>query len=432
MSPAETLFVFFGDDDVACGQLRRVDDGRVRFRSVEGTTRRLSHSLPLTLGDTEVDGVFFENLLPDGVERERLARRLGVSDASTFRLLEAVGGDCAGAISILPTPTRPSSSSSSLFSPALRPLEHALLAEIEAHGVAPTLVTHGLRLSLAGAQSKLAVVVDGEARGDALWLPLGSTASTHILKLPNPSFAHLVDNEHFVMTLARHAGLTAPSTRLLTLPSGRPALLVERFDRVGGQRVHQEDFCQAAGLHPTRKYEVDGGPGLAGIVEILTSASVEPLDPLALVRLQAFNVVVGNNDGHAKNLALLREPAVRLAPPYDLVCTRAWPQLSGNLALSVGGTFDAGNVGPRAWATFAAQARMSAKAVVAAAADVTDRVAAALPAARAEAIDDGADAGVVVHLAGLIEGFVRRSRHLHDVERPEPRVRKIPRRRPST
>ncbi len=92
MSPAETLFVFFGDDDVACGRLRRVDDGRVRFRYVEGATRRLSHSLPLSLGDAEVDGVFFENLLPDGVERERLARRLGVSDASTFRLLEAVGG----------------------------------------------------------------------------------------------------------------------------------------------------------------------------------------------------------------------------------------------------------------------------------------------------------------------------------------------------
>lgn len=428
MSPAETLFVFFGADDVACGQLRRVDDGRVRFRYLERTTHRLSHSLPLTLGDAEVDGVFFENLLPDGVERERLARRLGVSDASTFRLLEAVGGDCAGAISILPTATRSSSSSP----PAVRPLEPALLDEIEAHGVAPALVTHGLRLSLAGAQSKLAVVVLGDGHGNQLWLPLGSTASTHILKLPNPSFSHLVDNEHFIMTLARHAGLPAPSTRLLPLPSGRPALLVERFDRVDGRRLHQEDFCQAAGLHPTQKYEVDGGPGLAGIVEILTSASVEPLDPLALVRLQAFNVIVGNNDGHAKNIALLREPVVRLAPPYDLVCTRAWPHLSGTLALSVGGTFDAGNVGPRAWATFAAQTRMSAKAVVAAAADVTERVAAALPAARAEAVDDGADAGVVAHLAGLIAGSVQRSRHLHDAERPEPRARKAPRRRSAT
>jgi serine/threonine-protein kinase HipA len=422
MSPAETLFVFFGADDEACGQLRRADDGRVRFRYVEGATRRLSHSLPLTLGTAEVDGVFFENLLPDGIERERLARRLGVSDASTYRLLEAVGGDCAGAISILPTSTRPSPS------PSLRPLEPSLLAEIEAHGVAPALVTLGLRLSLAGAQSKLAVVVDG----DQLLLPLGSTASTHILKLPNPSFSHLVDNEHFVMTLARHARLQAPSTRMVSLPSGRPALLVERFDRSGGRRLHQEDFCQARGLHPTRKYEVDGGPGLATIVEILTSASVEPLDPLALVRIQAFNVVVGNNDGHAKNLALLREPDVRFAPPYDLVCTRAWPHLSGALALSVGGIFDAGNVGPRAWATFAAQTRMSAKAVIAVAADVTERVAAALPGARAEAVDDGADAGVVAHLAGLIEGFVQRSRHLHAVERPEPRVRRAPRARPST
>lgn len=415
MSPADTLFVFFGADDVACGQLRRVDDGRVRFRYAAGATRRVSHSLPLSLGDAEVDGVFFENLLPEGAERERLARRLGVSDASTFSLLVAVGGDCAGAISILPSPMRSSS-----LSPELRPLEPALLAEIEAHGVSPTLVTHGLRLSLAGAQSKLALV----AGRDGLFLPLGSTASTHILKLPNPSFSHLVDNEHFIMTLARRAGLKAPATRLVPLPSGQPALLVERFDRAAGHRLHQEDFCQALALHPTRKYEVDGGPGLAKIVDVLTAASVEPLDPLELVRLQAFNVVVGNNDGHAKNLALLREPGVRLAPPYDLVCTRAWPQLSRRLALSVGGTFDPGNVGPRAWATFAARARLSTKAVVATAADVTEHVAAALPAAQEEAIADGANAGVVVHLGRLIGTFVERSRHLHAVERPEPRARK--------
>jgi hypothetical protein len=152
-------------------------------------------------------------------------------------------------------------------------------------------------------------------------------------------------------------------------------------------------------------------------VGVLTAARVEP-------RWQAFNVVVGNMDGHAKNLALLREPTVRLAPPYDLVCTQAWPHPSQRLALSVGGTFDAGNVGPRAWATFAEQAQMSARAVIAAAADMTERVAAALPAAQSRAVEDGANAGVVAHVGGLIGGFVARSRHLHAVERPEPRARR--------
>lgn len=418
---AEVLFVFFGDDERPCGQLTRLDDGRVNFRYAANATRQVSHSLPPARAEVDVDGVFFENLLPDGAERERLARRLGVSDGSTFSLLLAVGGDCAGAISILPTSTRPSPSAS----PSRRALTPSLLTEIEAHGVAPLLISQGLRLSLAGAQSKLAVIADG----DELFLPMGAAASTHILKLPNASYSHLVDNEHFIMTLARRAGLRAPPTRLIRLPSGRPALLVERFDRAAEKRLHQEDFCQALARHPTRKYEVDGGPGLADVVDVLTAASVEPLDPLDLVRWQSFNVVVGNMDGHAKNLALLREPTVRLAPPYDLVCTRAWPHLSKSLALSVGGTFDAGNVGPRAWATFAAQARMSAKAVVAAALETVDRVDAGLLSAQAEAIGHGAHAGVVNHLAEMIAAFVERSRRLHAVERLEPRTRPRARRR---
>ena len=259
---ADELFVFFGEDVAPCGVVRRVDDGRVRFRYVEQATRRISHSLPLTIGTNEVDGVFFEGLLPEGVERERLARRLGVSDASTFALLAAVGGDCAGALSLHESSTRPAAT---LAPPSLRALDESLFAQIEEHGTAPTIVTHGLRLSLAGAQGKLAVVVQEDGR---LALPVGTTPSTHILKFPNRDFAGLVDNEHFVMTLARLAGLPAPATRLVPLPSGRRALLVERFDRSAGRRIHQEDFCQALALPPPRKYEADGGPGLAACVDV--------------------------------------------------------------------------------------------------------------------------------------------------------------------
>ena len=302
----DVLWVFWGDDEQPCGLVRRDASGAgVTFRYLEGNTHRISHSLPVeTVGD--VAGVFFEGLLPDGVERERLARRLGVSDASTFALLAAVGGDCAGALSLHATEERPKPSGV-----ATRPLDTTLLREVEENGPLPTIVAHGLRLSLAGAQAKLAVVLHDDG---TLGAPEGRTPSTHILKLPNRDYRSVVDNEHFVMTLAKNAGLVVPRTRLWKLPSGANALLVERFDRRGSQRLHQEDFCQATGLHPARKYEGDGGPSLAKIVDVLTAASSEPLDPLRLVAMQAFNIAVANNDGHAKNFALVREPSVSLAP----------------------------------------------------------------------------------------------------------------------
>ena len=75
----------------------------------------------------------------------------------------------------------------------------------------------GIRLSLAGAQPKLPVVIeDGE-----LSLPLNTAAATtHIVK-PEPSrFPGLVDNEAFCMELARAVGLPAATTHKRTTVSG--------------------------------------------------------------------------------------------------------------------------------------------------------------------------------------------------------------------
>ena len=100
-SPDDELLVFWDQDVEPVGLVRRAASGvGATFRYLSSQTpptRRVSHSLPVSLGTTEVEATFFEGLLPDGVQRERLARRLGVSDASTFTMLRAVGGDCEGA-----------------------------------------------------------------------------------------------------------------------------------------------------------------------------------------------------------------------------------------------------------------------------------------------------------------------------------------------
>lgn len=107
-------------------------------------------------------------------------------------------------------------------------------------------------------------------------------------------------------------------------------------------RLHQEDLCQALGRPPHLKYEREGGPSFTACFERVRSVSSEPVvDARTLLRWQAFNVMAFNADGHAKNLSLLHGPGgVRLAPLYDLVCTRAWPRLMRDFAMSVGGQFD--------------------------------------------------------------------------------------------
>ncbi|MCC7108359.1 MAG: HipA N-terminal domain-containing protein, partial [Deltaproteobacteria bacterium] len=104
--PVDTLQVYWDEDPEPIGELLRRPDGSNGFRYFAGTSaeRRVSHSLPVDGGRAEHPITFFDNLLPDGIQRERLARRLGISDTSTFAMLEAIGGDCAGALSIFRGP----------------------------------------------------------------------------------------------------------------------------------------------------------------------------------------------------------------------------------------------------------------------------------------------------------------------------------------
>lgn len=409
----DTLQVYWDEDPEPIGELLRRPDGSTGFRYFAGTSaeRRVSHSLPVEGGRAEHPITFFDNLLPDGIQRERLARRLGISDTSTFAMLEAIGGDCAGALSIFRGPPPRSTAR------ALRPLDEALLRRIHDEGVIPAALNEGLRLSLAGAQDKLPVVV----REGQLFLPEGRVASTHILKLPNRAYPGIVDNEHFLLELAAAVGLpVVRSTRHALAEGSAPtlALLVERFDRRGGRRLHQEDLCQATGAPPGKKYEADGGPTLVDIVAILDAASSEPGDVLTLLKWQAFNVATGNNDGHAKNLSLLREPSVHLAPAYDLVCTRAWDALSKELALRVNGVRDAGAVGPVAWAAFAEEARLSARLVLDSVASVTEAVAKGARVTATRLMDGGLPAAPLERALEKVQAQSWRALRLLEIENP--------------
>lgn len=247
-------------------------------------------------------------------------------------------------------------------------------------GGAPT------RLSLAGAQDKLPVALfDGR-----IHLPLTGAASTHILKLPNKRYAHLPLNEAFVMGLSQRIGFETAAVDVVTR-TDPPSLLVERYDRRVSssgpssgsiKRLHQEDLCQALGLPARRKYEQEGGPSLAAALHLVRDHVVQPLiDIQRLIAWQAFNVVVGNCDGHAKNLAILYGgQGSSLAPFYDLVSTRHYPSLDRRLAMAVGGRREPTELHRAQWEQFARDAGIGGKLVVDAVRIVAESCLDALPA----------------------------------------------------
>ena len=300
---------------------------------------------------------FFGGLLPEEGQRDAAAQALGVSRANDFALLDRLGGDVAGALQLLPPGEPP---------PALTldrqptPLDDAgLIRVLDALPLRPLLAgEEGLRLSLAGAQSKAPVVlVDG-----AVALPAPGQPTTHILKPPISRLAATTENETFVMRLAAAIGLDVAPVEA-RIVRDRRFLLVQRYDRALGhdgfvRRIHQEDFCQALGAPPETKYASEGGPTFKDCFALLRRVAARPaVDVLKLLDAVIFNVIVGNADAHGKNFSILYDAeGPRLAPLYDLLATVAYPELSPSFAMRIGNRATLAELDADAWAAFAADA----------------------------------------------------------------------------
>lgn len=289
---------------------------------------------------------FFTNLLPESIAREAVARKLGISPRNEFALLEALGGECAGAVSLLPEGVTPKIQSN------YRKLSvEAFHDLIESLPKKPFLAgEEGVRLSLAGAQEKIPLYIENKQ----IFLPLDAAPSSHIFK-PNITGIHgSVRNEAFCMALAERVGLAVPK---VTVKTARDELyVIERYDRFKDekgnlQRIHQEDFCQAMGLMAEIKYEAEGGPALADCFALIDQYSTNPvLDRKALLDWTMFNYFICNADGHAKNLSLLLRPdEIRLAPFYDLMCTGVYEGISDKFAMKIGNENRPQWIQPRHW-----------------------------------------------------------------------------------
>jgi serine/threonine-protein kinase HipA len=363
---ARRLEVWWGPDCV--GVLEQDESGRLSFRYCDDWLNGagalpISFSMPLTDQpyDDKAAHAFFGGLLPEEEKRDLVARRFGVSPQNDYALLDAIGGDCAGALTLLPPGQEPRDASEKTSYRHLAP--DALERILDRLPNRPLLAgEEGVRLSLAGAQDKLPVfVADAE-----IALPLEDTPSSHILKPAIPRYPDTVLNEAFCLALARSAGLYAVEADIHSVKE-REFLLVERYDRRrepgrAMKRLHQEDFCQALGVPSELKYQNEGGPSLADCFDLVRRATARPAGELRrLLEGVLFNALIGNNDAHAKNFALLYWPwGAALAPLYDLVSTIVYEGLSPRMAMKIGGKYEFDELYPRHWERFAKEAGLGA------------------------------------------------------------------------
>lgn len=365
--PAQLAVWLFGQHIGTLAQM----DGRLGF-SYEpewlASTRAqaLSQSLPLQLGvfDDRATRPFFAGLLPEGDQRRLAALALHVSRQNEFGLLDGLGGECAGAVTLLaPGQTPPPANAPD----AVRWLTPADLRQVLVDMPQRPMLAGvpDMRLSLAGAQDKLPVVAQGAPGQMHIGLPRGGSPSTHILKPAIAGIEGSVLNEGFCLALARALKLSVAHATV-QWADDLPYLLVERYDRTHTpagppERLHQEDFCQALGVVPEAKYQNEGGPDLAQAFALLRRATrPSALQILKLLDAVIFNALVGNHDAHAKNFSLLYTPqGAVLAPLYDLLSTAAYPRLTEKMAMKIGSKYKFSELEARHWAQFAVQAGLS-------------------------------------------------------------------------
>jgi serine/threonine-protein kinase HipA len=303
---------------------------------------RFSLSLTLSL-DEKIYGhiqtkSFFENLLPEGEIKDLLEAHGKSSIRSEFGFLKEFGGDCAGAFKILPEKVKVSTTTKPKKELKLDVLYKYL--EEKKSLIDVILNKEGGKFSLAGAQDKFAVILE---KGK-LYLSLDGSPTTHIIKPHVRYFNSTHDtpyNGYICMKLAAAVGLNVPGVDIIE--GEFPLFIVERFDRIqtktGFTRIHQQDFCQAQGITSLKKYESDGGPTFADNYKLVKTHSTAPIPDLTqLLKWLLFNLIIGNNDSHSKNLAFLQVgEGIRLAPFYDLLSTSVYKEIGQNFAFKIGG-----------------------------------------------------------------------------------------------
>lgn len=359
-----------------------------------GVVQQISLSLPVIPHDQGQDATsFVAGLLPDSMRhRNLLAGEMGIeNDPTDFAFLAKMGRDAAGVLTIIPEAESPNSGN-----PGVRWIEDSEFAEhLRGLPRRPLLFDEeeGMTLSLAGVNDKTAVTISKNRIG----LPKNGFPSSHIVKIDITGLKDSIRTEQFCLDVARHTGLPVPKSQIKVFED-QTCMIMARYDRVvrSGQlhRIHQEDFCQALGVMPSKKYQRHGGPGWKEAFDLI-SLSSDPIDDRrSLLDYAIFQFLSGNPDAHAKNYSLIFKGGLRgvkLSPIYDLNNAEShrhnFKKTKSIMAMSVGNQNDPDKVDEEDWRKFANDCGFNGNFVVRRIMEMAKHTIEALPVARAEQSD---------------------------------------------
>ena len=339
--------------DILVGYLFTTSDRGIVFKYdekyVNDNGQPLSLSLPLRYEEFSQRQCmpYFSGLLPEGSIKNRISEYLHISESSTIKFLQVLGGECSGTVSFY------DSDSESRFAKKSWELseenylslsEETFIDLIKESKNRPMLLgTKDLRLSLAGAQEKISLAFFNNA-----WhIPKNGAPSTHILKPTRTgNLSSIAENEFFCMNLAKKMNIPVPKSQLINLDS-IPIFVCKRYDRNLNEdkmiieRIHQEDFCQALGIMNDIKYQADGGPSYKSCVDLIKNRFSNKIEQMnVLLRTMLFNYIIGNCDAHGKNFSLVyANSEILLSPLYDLVSTTVYPSLTTKMAMKLGSNY---------------------------------------------------------------------------------------------
>ncbi|WP_419207820.1 type II toxin-antitoxin system HipA family toxin [Photobacterium leiognathi subsp. mandapamensis] len=332
---------------ILVGSLTKASSGAISFQydpswlSRPGA-RAISLSMPLRHDayHGDIPYSFFDNLLPDNEEiRSRIQSRFQAATKRPFDLLSKIGSDCVGAIQLY----SPQNSLQDVRQIQVEQLTESRMAQVLRgyQSDAPLGMLDDMddfRISIAGAQEKTGLLWYQEQ-----WhLPLGSTPTSHILKLPigilphkNIDLSDSCENEWLCLKIAAAFGFEVNDANIIYVEEVK-ALALTRFDRRWSQdgswlmRLPQEDMCQALGVAPALKYESDGGPNIASIMQFLLGSRTSTQDREVFFKAQILFWLLAAIDGHGKNFSLFLEPESRysMTPLYDIIS--AYPLMDSN------------------------------------------------------------------------------------------------------
>lgn len=340
------LNVFLSDKHI--GILEKDGYGGVNFQYSDNADRILSLSLPIQkepFENKQCKG-FFNGLLPESEHiRIAIGKKYGINPKNDFSILQAIGYDCAGAVSFFDgddeqTPLK--------HLQEFYEIEYSLFSEDELEKFINELPQKPLatgiedmRLSLAGAQDKTSVIVVGGQIG----YPKNNVPTSHIIKPAINGYDETIENEFICIKSAEKLGIKVPDVKICYTNKTK-YLLIQRYDRelIANKikRIHQEDFCQASNIPSVYKYQSEGGVDFKRCFEILRVTSQPAVAINQFIQLMIFNYLIGNNDAHGKNFSILHydNGKIKFAPAYDILCSQVYPELSNKMAMKIGGHYN--------------------------------------------------------------------------------------------